>query len=94
MAIGRRVRRRHDETAPRLSNDPKTRFVIAEVTLKDGSHLTREFKGLPGLSDPTEKFRDATGNHPAVSAVPDLVRTMRGEDDLHRLVQLLSNSLN
>lgn len=94
MAIGRRVRRRHDKTAPRLSNDPKTRFVIAEVTLKDGSHLTREFKGLPGLSDPTEKFRDATGNHPAVSAVPDLVRTMRGEDDLHRLVQLLSNSLN
>ncbi|ARO34282.1 MmgE/PrpD family 2-methylcitrate dehydratase protein (plasmid) [Rhizobium sp. NXC14] len=94
MAVARRVRRRYDETAPRLSNDPKTRFVIAEVALKDASRLTREFKGLPGLSDSTEKFRDATRNHPAVSAVPDLVRTMHGEDDLHRLIQLLSNSLS
>lgn len=94
MVIARRVRRRHDETAPRMSNDPKTRFVIAEVTLRDGSRLVREFKGLPGLSDPTEKFHDATGNHPSVSAIPELVRTMRSEDDLHRLIALLAHRPN
>ncbi len=94
IAIARRVRRRHDEAAPRMSSDPKTRFVIAEIKLKDGSRLVREFKGLPGLSDATEKFRDATDNHPSVSAIPDLVRTMRSEDDLHRLIALLAHSLN
>ncbi|MFT4180775.1 MAG: MmgE/PrpD family protein [Rhizobium sp.] len=93
MAIARRVRRRHDETAPRMSNDPKTRFVIADVRLADGERLTRDFKGLPGLSDPTGKFRDATGNHPAVSAVPELARTMRSEDDLHRLIDVLGQRL-
>lgn len=77
-----------------MSSDPKTRFVIAEIKLKDGSRLVREFKGLPGLNDPTEKFRDATDNHPSVSAIPDLVRTMRSEDDLHRLIALLAHSLN
>jgi 2-methylcitrate dehydratase PrpD len=94
MAVARRVRRRHDEAAPRLSNDPKTRFVIADVTLTDGSRLRREFKGLPGLSDPIEKFQDATDNSQAVSVIPDLVRTMRSEDDLHHLITLLANSLN
>ncbi|MFK0166296.1 MmgE/PrpD family protein [Rhizobium sp. NPDC090279] len=93
-AIARNVRRRHDERAPRLSNDPKTRFVIAEVTLRDGSRLVREFKGLPGLSDPTEKFRDATGSHQAVSAVPDLVLAMHSEDDLYRLIEHLAKGLN
>lgn len=93
MAVARRVGRRHDESAPRLSNDPKTRFVIAEVSLAGGDRLTREFKGLPGLSDPTGKFRDATGNHPAVSAVPELAQTMRSEDDLHRFLALLGQRL-
>ncbi|MDQ0559121.1 2-methylcitrate dehydratase PrpD [Rhizobium mesoamericanum] len=93
MAIARRIRRRHDETAPRLSNDPKTRFVIADVRLADGERLTRDFKGLPGLNDPTGKFRDATGDHPAVSAVPELVRTMLSEDDLYRFLNVLGQRL-
>lgn len=94
MVIARRVRRRHDETAPRLSSDPKTRFVIAEIRLKDGSQLVREFKGLPGVSDPTEKFHDATGSHQSASAVPELVRAMHSEDDLYRLIDLLAPRLN
>jgi len=93
MAVARRVRRRHDETAPRLSSDPKTRFVIAELNLADGGRLTREFKGLPGVSDPRDKFRDATGNHPAVSAVPELVQTMLSQDDLTRFLQVLGQRL-
>lgn len=93
MAVARRVRRRHDEAAPRLSSDPKTRFVIADVLLTNGERLTREFKGLPGVTDPTDKFRGATGKHPAVSAVPELARTMRSEDDLYRLLDLLGQRL-
>ena len=93
MAIGRRVRRRHDETAPRLSSDPKTRFVIAEVNLVNGDRLIREFKGLPGVSDPTDKFRQATDNHPAVSAVPELARTMLSENDLYRFLDVLGHRL-
>jgi 2-methylcitrate dehydratase PrpD len=93
MAVAHRVGRRHDETAPRLSSDPKTRFVIADVSLAGGEHLIREFNGLPGLRDPTDKFRDATGNHPAVSGVPKFVRTMLSEDDLCRFLDVLGRRL-
>lgn len=91
VVVARRVRRRHDDTAPRLSNDPKTRFVIADVTLTDGSRFTREFKGLPGLSDPSDKFRDATGNDKVASTVPELVRRMHSEEDLDLLLERLGH---
>lgn len=67
--------------------------MIADVSLTNGERLTREFKGLPGVTDPTDKFRGATGNHSAVSAVPELARTMRSEDDLYRFLDVLGQRL-
>jgi hypothetical protein len=93
MVIAAKVTRRHDETAPRLSSDLKTRFVEIEITLDDGSTIHRRFDGLPGVSDPTAKFHEATGHHPAVASVPDLVRRMTSRDDLQHLLELLGQEL-
>jgi 2-methylcitrate dehydratase PrpD len=90
MALAARAGRRHDAQAPRMSSDPTTRFVILDVTLKDGSTLRRRFDGLPGLSDPADKFRDATAGDPAFADIPALVRTMTSPADLARLLVLLN----
>jgi hypothetical protein len=57
---------------------------------KDGSNITRRFDGLPGLTDPTSKFRDATGDNPAFADIPSLVRSMSSAADLNRLLALLN----
>ncbi|NTF10323.1 MmgE/PrpD family protein [Agrobacterium rubi] len=93
MAVARLVSRRHDDTAPRMSSDPTTRFVVVDVLLKDGTTASRAFKGLPGVTDPTDKFRDATGNDPRLSVIPDLVRSMHSVADLNGLVDVLGHSL-
>ncbi|CAN7650887.1 MmgE/PrpD family protein [Pararhizobium sp. LjRoot238] len=90
MALTERGGRRHDERAPRMSSDPKTRFVILDITLKDGNTITRRFDGLPGLTDPTAKFRDATADNPAFADIPSLVRSMSSAADLNRLLALLN----
>ncbi|OWV97286.1 protein involved in propionate catabolism [Rhizobium sp. R72] len=90
MALAGRASRRHDNSAPRMSSDPKTRFVVLDVALRDGSTLTRRFDGLPGVIDPTTKFRDATAGHPAFADIPSLVRTMSSRADLRRLLALLN----
>ncbi|MBY5412690.1 MmgE/PrpD family protein [Rhizobium leguminosarum] len=90
MALAGRAGRRHDDTAPRMSSDPKTRFVILDIALRDGSPLTRRFDGLPGATDPTTKFRDATAGRPAFAEIPSLVRTMSSAADLNRLLALLN----
>jgi 2-methylcitrate dehydratase PrpD len=90
MDLARRAGRRHDETAPRMSSDPRTRFVIVDIVLRDGSAIQRRFDGLPGLSDPAEKFRDATARNPAFADVPSLVRTMSSTADLRQLLALLN----
>lgn len=87
--FARRVARRHDEAAQRLSADPGTRFVVLEIEKTDGSRLTRRVEGLPGLTDADEKFRDATGGDPGFAEIPALVRAMRGASDLSRLLELL-----
>ncbi|MCL6653219.1 protein involved in propionate catabolism [Agrobacterium rubi] len=94
MAVACLVSRRHDDTAPRMSSDPTTRFVVVDVQRKDGSTVSRAFKGLPGVSDPTDKFRDATGNDPRLSVIPDLVRNMHSVADLNGLLAVLGQSLN
>ncbi len=91
-ALAARVSRRHDETAPRLSADPATRFVEIEVTFRDGEVLVRRIEGLPGLTDAREKFRDATGGAAIYADIPDLVAGMSGEADLARLLALLGQS--
>ena len=90
MTLTERGRRRHDERASRMSSDPKTRFVILDITLKDGNTITRRFDGLPGLTDPTAKFRDATADNPAFADIPSLVRSMSSAADLNRLLALLN----
>lgn len=90
MALAKRAGRRHDEDAPRMSSDPRTRFVIVDITLADGGTIQRRFDGLPGLTDPTEKFHDATGRHPAFADIPSLVRTMSSTADLRKLLALLN----
>lgn len=89
MTLAARAGRRHDETAPRMSSDPKTRFVVLDVKRKDGTTITRRFDGLPGVTDPTDKFINATGNNPAFADIPALVRRMESEADIERLIGLL-----
>ncbi|RYE62134.1 MAG: MmgE/PrpD family protein, partial [Oxalobacteraceae bacterium] len=90
--LASRASRRHDETAPRMSSDPATRFVVLDVTLEGGSAIRRRFDGLPGVTDPSEKFRDATVDNPAFADIPELVRSMRSEADLTRLLSLLNQN--
>ncbi len=90
LALANRAGRRHDENAPRMSTDPKTRFVILDVKLKDGGTITRRFDGLPGVTDPTDKFRNATAGSPAFADIPSLVRSMSNAADLDRLLALLN----
>ncbi|AWN54106.1 MmgE/PrpD family protein [Methylobacterium sp. 17Sr1-1] len=90
--LAARVSRRHDDTAPRLSSDPATRFVVLDVTLTDGRTVSRRIEGLPGLSDAGPKFRDATGDAESFAEIPDLVARMSDADDLARLLALLGQS--
>lgn len=92
MTLAARAGRRHDDTAPRMSSDPTTRFVVLDVSLKDGSTINRRFDGLPGVIDPTDKFRDATAANPAFAEIPALVRSMKTEADFYRLLSLLNQN--
>ncbi|MEB2844247.1 MmgE/PrpD family protein [Endobacterium cereale] len=92
MALAARAGRRHDETAPRMSTDPTTRFVVLDIALKDGTTINRRFDGLPGVTDPTDKFRDATAANAAFADIPDVVRSMKTEADLSRLLSLLNQN--
>ncbi|MGU3400691.1 MmgE/PrpD family protein [Brucellaceae bacterium D45D] len=90
--LAAKVTRRHDESAARLSPDPKTRFVIIDVKLKDGSTLSQRVDGLPSISDPSDKFKDATGNDPRFADIPALVQSMTTAGDLQKLIALLNQS--
>lgn len=92
MTLAACAGRRHDETAPRMSSDPTTRFVVLDIALKDGSTINRRFDGLPGVTDPTDKFRDATTANPVFADIPDLVRSMKTAADLSRLLSLLNQN--
>ncbi|MBD8687263.1 MULTISPECIES: MmgE/PrpD family protein [unclassified Rhizobium] len=92
MALASLANRRHDETSPRMTSDPTTRFVVLDIALKDGSTIQRRFDGLPGVTDPTQKFQDATAGKPAFAEIPDLVRSMRSEADFARLLELLNQN--
>ncbi len=93
LALSTKVSRRHDETARRLSPDPTTRFVIIDVTKKDGTVLSRRVEGLPGIDDPTEKFADATGGNEKFASIPALVRSMKTAADLRKLEALLTTDI-
>ncbi|MEK1927487.1 MAG: MmgE/PrpD family protein [Rhizobium giardinii] len=92
MTLAARAGRRHDETASRMSSDPTTRFVVLDVILKDGNTINRRFDGLPGVTDPNDKFRDATAANPAFADIPALVRSMKTDADLSRLLLMLNQN--
>ena len=92
MALALKAHRRHDHTAPRMSSDPSTRFVLLDVALKDGTNIHRRFDGLPSLTDPEQKFKNATSGSSAFADIPELVRSMESEGDLARLLPLLNQT--
>ncbi|MGV2124694.1 MmgE/PrpD family protein [Agrobacterium vitis] len=94
MELAARARRRHQESAPRMSSDPTTRFVILDIVLKDGGTIQRRFDGLPGLADPADKFREATAADASFAEIPSLVRDMSSSADLHRLLALLNQDVS
>ena len=91
-ALLARVERRHDETAPRMSNDPATRFSLVEIDFADGTRLARKVASIRGAADLRAKFRDAVGAAPALEPLPDLVRRMRSAADLAALIALLNTT--
>lgn len=93
MELARRAHRRHDHTALRMSSDPRTRFVIVDILLRDGSTIQRRYDGLPGLTDPTEKFYGATAPDSAFGDIPSLVLKMSSATDLRRLLTLLNQDV-
>lgn len=90
--LAAKVTRHHDERAARLSPDPKTRFVMIDVTLKVGSMLSKRVDGLPSISDPIGKFKDATKDDLRFAGIPDLVQSMTSADDLQKLIAWLNQS--
>lgn len=92
LALSSKITRSHDDTARRLSPDLSTRFVVIDVDLMDGTTISHRVDGLPGISDPTEKFADATGGDPKFVDIPAHVRTMKTSDDLLTLNALLNQT--
>lgn len=90
LALSVKVTRGHDEMARRLSPDPTTRFVVIDVHLTNDAVMSKRVDGLPSISDPSEKFTDATRGNPAFAAIPSKVRTMQSADDLQTLAALLN----
>ncbi|MCJ2142813.1 MmgE/PrpD family protein [Methylobacterium sp. E-066] len=90
VALAARVERQTDQAARRLSSDPSTRFVVVEMTDAQGQTHRQRIDGLPGLTDPDDKFRDATAGSEALRPVPDLVRSMHDVSDLARLLACLA----
>jgi 2-methylcitrate dehydratase PrpD len=91
-ALARRVERQHDETAPRMSNDPATRFTVVDITFVDGSRLSRRVSVLRGAQDLAAKFLDAAGSDPAWAKIPHRVSTMESRADLLDLLDALAAS--
>ncbi|HEY0212082.1 MAG TPA: MmgE/PrpD family protein [Paenirhodobacter sp.] len=59
--LGRRVTRAFDPSAPRLSNDPATRFAVVDIEMTDGCQLQARANAVQGAGDLRHKFLDAAG---------------------------------
>lgn len=90
LALSAKVTRGHDETARRLSPDPTTRFVVIDVRLSNGEVISKRVDGLPSISDPSDKFNDATRGNPAFADIPSVIRSMQTPQDLQKLAVLLN----
>jgi 2-methylcitrate dehydratase PrpD len=55
-ALLERVDRRYDETAPRMSNDPATRFSVVEILFADGWRRAKPVATIRGAADIDANF--------------------------------------
>lgn len=92
-ALARLVERRHDETAPRMSNDPATRFTQVEISFTDGTTLSRRVSALRGAQDLKGKFLDAAGPDPVWMAIPQLILDMNTRADLLGILDALGRPM-
>jgi 2-methylcitrate dehydratase PrpD len=92
-ALAHLVERRHDETAPRMSNDPATRFTLVEISFADGSRLSRRVSVLRGAQNLPAKFLDAAGPDPAWAHIPQQVLSMNTRADLLNLLDALARNV-
>ncbi|MFM0736277.1 MmgE/PrpD family protein [Paraburkholderia xenovorans] len=89
-ALAARVARRHDESAPRASTDPATRFSTVEIALHNGTVLTHKTDRLYSAEDLPAKFADATGRDERVAFVPAHVESMQSAADLATLFNVFA----
>jgi len=82
-----RVSRKYDETAPRASTDPATRFSTVEISLKSGTLLSHKTDRLYSADDLQAKFADALDHNAAFATLPAIVDTMQSADDLNFIFQ-------
>ncbi|MEW6340450.1 MAG: MmgE/PrpD family protein [Pseudomonadota bacterium] len=85
--LAARVSRTHDESAPRASTDPSTRFSAVTITLKNGTVLSHKTDRLYSAEDLQAKFADAVDQHAGFATLPALVETMQSADDLAIIFQ-------
>jgi 2-methylcitrate dehydratase PrpD len=88
-ALLAKVERRHDATAPRLSGDPSTRFVVVTIRKTDGTELSMRFDGLPCVDSLDVKFADLIRGTPYTPALVSLIREMRDGGDLQTFLNAL-----
>jgi 2-methylcitrate dehydratase PrpD len=81
-ALAARVSRTHDETAPRASTDPSTRFSTVAITLTNGTVLSHKTDRLYSAADLPAKFADAVDQHAGFATLPAVVDTMQSADEL------------
>ena len=86
-ALATRVSRDHDETAPRASTDPATRFSTVAIRLKNGTVLSHKTDRLHSADDLQAKFADAVEHDAAFATLPAVVSTMESADDLALIFQ-------
>jgi len=90
IALAARVTRRHDETAPRASTDPATRFSTVEILLKDGRTVSHTTTRLVSAANLQAKFADAVRHDPSLLELPAIVESMWSADDLEPLFNAFS----
>lgn len=94
QALLDRVERHHDPDAPRMSNDPATRFTDVTIRFTDGSSLSRRVNRIRGAQDLDAKFQDATNRDPRFADVPARVFAMTTRDDLRGLTAALGQPVS
>ncbi|WP_256094636.1 MmgE/PrpD family protein [Paraburkholderia nodosa] len=90
IALAARVVRRHDETAPRASTDPATRFSTVDITLMDGKAVSHTTRRLVSAADLHAKFADAVRHDRTLLTLPTAVEAMQSADDLAFVFQAFS----